>query len=164
MGLAWRESDLGSYLATGNDENTVRMWRVTEEDGKPCLSLQWSSPHTSLKVKDASIQNVHGLTRMQIQLLKQRGNVGEPIPPLNLRTAGEKLIDMAAIVNRLSKAPKKELSDDIAEDTFGGETGPSGCRRSAEFVSQFPFKQSSGRFPLNFERTSQRAVLAKRIF
>lgn len=117
--LAWRESDAGSYLATGNAENTVRMWRVTEEEGKPCLSLQWSSPHGSLSVKDANISNAHGLSRMQIQLLKQRGVVGDPIPPLSMRAAGGKLISMTDAVNRLSKAAKKTLLDGPAEELAG---------------------------------------------
>lgn len=82
--LAWRESDTGSYLATSNDENTVRMWRVSEEGDKPCFSLQWSSPHGSLNVKDANIQNAHGLDRVRIQLLKQRGIVGKPTLSLGM--------------------------------------------------------------------------------
>ncbi|KAF9277151.1 hypothetical protein BGZ68_009504, partial [Mortierella alpina] len=107
--LAWRESDAGSYIVTGNDENTVRMWRVTEEEDKLCFHLQWSSPHSSLNVKDANIQNADGLNRMQIQLLRQRGVVGEPIPPLSMRAAGEKLISMVSAVNRLSKVQRRDF-------------------------------------------------------
>ncbi|KAF9945453.1 hypothetical protein BGZ72_001318 [Mortierella alpina] len=120
MGLPWKECDAGSYLATGNDDNTVRMWQVTEEDGKPHFKLPRSSPHSSLNVKDANVQNAHGLTRMQNQLPKQRGNVGEPIPPMSIHTLGEKLTSKAAAVNRTSKMSKKELLDDRGEDTTNG--------------------------------------------
>ncbi|KAF9968437.1 hypothetical protein BGZ70_003833 [Mortierella alpina] len=122
--LAWRTTDAGSYLATGNFRSTVRMWRMTEDDGKPSFSLQWSSPHSSLNAKDANLQSARGLNRMQIQLLKQRGIVGEPIPPLSIRAAGEKLISMAGIVNRLNKMPKRELSDDLAEKPSAGDAEP----------------------------------------
>ncbi|KAF9279003.1 hypothetical protein BGZ68_008200, partial [Mortierella alpina] len=118
--LAWKESDSGSYLATSNGE-MIRVWQVTEKEGKPHLRLQWSSPQTSLDVKGANFQDAHGLNRLQIQLLKQRDSVGKPIPPLSIRTAGKKLISMAAAVDRLSLAPKKELSNDPAEEPIAGE-------------------------------------------
>ncbi|KAF9571948.1 hypothetical protein EC968_010485 [Mortierella alpina] len=118
--LAWSEGDGGSYLTTGNDDNTVRMWRVTEEEGKPCFKLQWSSSHGSLNVKDANIQNAHGLNRMQIQLLKQRGTKGEPTSPLSVRAVGEKLVCMAATINELKKVPKKGvLKDGTVEPDVG---------------------------------------------
>ncbi|KAF9944264.1 hypothetical protein BGZ72_002586, partial [Mortierella alpina] len=81
---------------------------------------------------DASIQNAHGLTRMQIQLLQQRGNVGEPIPPLGIRTAGERLISMAATVNRLGMMSRKERSDDRAEEQFAEEAEPKVSWKDAE--------------------------------
>ncbi|KAF9945394.1 hypothetical protein BGZ72_001374 [Mortierella alpina] len=100
------------------------MLRVTEEEGNPCFHLQWSSPHTSLNLKDTNIQNADGLTRMQIQLLQQRGNVGEPVPPMSIRTAGEKLVGMAATVKRLRNVPKKELLDGHAKEPLAGEVEP----------------------------------------
>ncbi|CAO3565078.1 unnamed protein product [Mortierella alpina] len=115
--LAWKDTDTGSYLATGNRKKTVRIWRLTEKDGKPHFNLQWSSPHASLNVKGAIVQDAHGLDRMQIQLLKQRHSVGEPIPPMGIRGAGKKLISMAAVVNRLSLTPKAGAQDDLAEKT-----------------------------------------------
>ncbi|KAF9571965.1 hypothetical protein EC968_010502 [Mortierella alpina] len=134
--LAWRESSAGCYLATGNDDNTVRIWRVTEDEGKPCFELQWSSPHGSLSVKDANIQNALGLNRTQIQLLKQRGSVGEPTPPLSVRSAGEQLISMAAVVNRLSMAPKKEFLYDVAEEPVAGEVELGISRKVAKLAAE----------------------------
>ncbi|CAO3572267.1 unnamed protein product [Mortierella alpina] len=121
--LAWRESNDGSYLATCNCQQTVRMWKMTEDEGKPGFGLQWSSPHGSLNVKDANLEGAHGLTRMQIQLMKQRDIAGKPIPPLSMRTAGEKLISMGGVVNRLNILPRKEPLDDLdlAENPSAGE-------------------------------------------
>ncbi|KAF9272512.1 hypothetical protein BGZ68_002350 [Mortierella alpina] len=129
-GFAWRESDAGSYIATGNEGALVRMWHLTEEERKPHLKLQWSSPHASLYVKGANFQNAHGLNKMQIKLLKQRGNVGEPLPPLSFRAVGEKLKTMNAAVDRLKLVPKKELLDELAEEAFGGK---------AELVAKWVF-------------------------
>ncbi|KAF9982478.1 hypothetical protein BGZ75_006129, partial [Mortierella antarctica] len=131
--LVWRESDAGSYLAPCNRENAVRMCWVTEEEGKPCSSLQWSSPHGSLYVKDANIQNVHGLNRMQIQLLKQRDVVGVPTSPISIRTVGKKVITMTA-VKWFSKVPKAKLLDDLAKDPFAGEAEPEVPRKGGELA------------------------------
>ncbi|KAF9953366.1 hypothetical protein BGZ70_000278, partial [Mortierella alpina] len=114
-GPAWRDTDAGTYIATGSSRGKVRLWRLIEREGKPLFNLQWSSPHDSLNVEGANIQNANGLDRMQIQLLKQRGNVGEPIPPTSIRTASKKLISMAAVVNRLSLALKAGAQDNVAE-------------------------------------------------
>ncbi|KAF9968451.1 hypothetical protein BGZ70_003847, partial [Mortierella alpina] len=123
--LAWKDGDAGSHLAIGNDNsNTIRMWRVTEDEGKPCFSLQWSWPHGSLNIKDANLQGACGLNRMQIQLLKQRGIVGEPISPLSMSAVGGKLISMSGIVSQLNKPPKRELSDGLAEEPSAGDAEP----------------------------------------
>ncbi|KAF9947522.1 hypothetical protein BGZ70_002638, partial [Mortierella alpina] len=115
-GLAWRDTDAeGSYLATGSCTGRVRMWRLTEKEDKPHFNLKWSSPHVSLNIEGANIQVAHGLDRMQIQLSKQRDCVGEPIPPTSIRGTGKKLISMAAVVNRLSLAPKTGAQDDLAK-------------------------------------------------
>ncbi|CAO3565079.1 unnamed protein product [Mortierella alpina] len=117
-GLAWRDTDAGSYLATGDSRGKVRMWRLTEKDGKPHFSLQWNSPHDLLNVEGAIVQDARGLDRMQIQLLKQRDSVGEPIPPMSIGAAGRKLTNMAAVVNRLSLVPKAGAQDNLAEKTI----------------------------------------------
>ncbi|KAF9950032.1 hypothetical protein BGZ70_001534 [Mortierella alpina] len=115
------------------------MWRVTEDEGNPCFSLQWSSPHGSLNFKDANSQGARGLNSMQIQLLKQRGIVGEPTTPLSMHAASEKLISMAGFVNRLNKAPKKEPLEDLAkepsaEEPSAGEVEPKAALKGAELA------------------------------
>ncbi|CAO3565071.1 unnamed protein product [Mortierella alpina] len=131
-GLAWRDTDAGSYLATGSESGRVCMWRLTEKDGKPYFNLQWSSPHNSLNVEGAIVQDAHGLDRMQIQLLKQRDSVGEPIPPLSLRGAGKKLMSVAATVNRWSTAPKQKPLDDPADEPISGEAEPEVLQKGVE--------------------------------
>ncbi|KAF9976162.1 Transducin (beta)-like 1 X-linked receptor 1, partial [Mortierella antarctica] len=130
--LAWRESDAGSFLATSNEGGTIRMWQEAETEGKAQLNLHWSSPHTSMNAMGANIQNAHGLNRTQVRLLKQRGSVGEPIPPLSIRGAGKKLMRMAATASRLCIIPKTELLDDFADESSAGEIEPNMPLKEAE--------------------------------
>ncbi|KAF9946349.1 hypothetical protein BGZ72_000412, partial [Mortierella alpina] len=69
-----------------------------------------------------------------IQLLKQRDSVGEPIPPPSIRAAGEKLISMAATVNRLSLVPKKELLDDFVEEPLAAVAETEVPQKEAELA------------------------------
>ncbi|KAF9944232.1 hypothetical protein BGZ72_002623, partial [Mortierella alpina] len=71
-------------------------------------------------------------SKMQIQLLQQRGNMGEPIPPMSIRTAGEQLIGMAATVNRLKNMPEKEHLDGQAEEPLAGDAEPDVTWKAAE--------------------------------
>ncbi|KAF9109037.1 hypothetical protein BGX27_008059 [Mortierella sp. AM989] len=81
-GIAWKTTHDGkSYFATGCDDRSVRMWQVMEEKDHYQVRLLWTTMHDRLAVSKTSIQNVQGLSRIQMQLLKQRGSVGEPIPP-----------------------------------------------------------------------------------
>ncbi|CAO3564960.1 unnamed protein product [Mortierella alpina] len=84
-----------------------------------------------------NIQNAHGLNRIQIQLLNQRGNVGEPTPSLSIRVAGEKLISIAATVNWWSMAPKQKQSDyDLADEPLLEEIEPEVPQKGAEPVEE----------------------------
>jgi len=69
---------------------------------------------------------------MQIRLLKQRGSVGDPIPPLSLRGARRKLMSIAATVSRWSAAPKQKLLDDPADEPISGEAEPKVLQKGVE--------------------------------
>ncbi|KAF9289786.1 hypothetical protein BGZ68_008631 [Mortierella alpina] len=73
---------------------------------------------------------------MQIQFLKQRGIAGEPILPLSMRVAGNKLTSMNGTVKRLRKESKKEYSDDFVEDSLAGEAKPESSWKLAELAVQ----------------------------
>jgi WD40 repeat protein len=82
--IAWNPTPEGIYLTTGSSDNSVRVWQLIEEGDHCYMRLHWSSIHGVLVLSRATIQNVQGLSRINIQLLKQRGAVGEPDPPLDL--------------------------------------------------------------------------------
>ncbi|KAG0349437.1 hypothetical protein BG005_010972 [Podila minutissima] len=109
--LVWIENSDGSFLVTGGGDWTVRSWRVTETDGELHVRLHWRSPSASLFVKGAKIENVKGLSRINVNLLAQRGAVGEPVPPPSIRTTGEKLMSIASTVSRLKMLSKQSVPD-----------------------------------------------------
>ncbi len=75
--LAWKTAPNGDYLVTGCSDKSVRVWQVIEEKGRYQVRLYWSSTHGSLNLTDTTIQDVQGLSRMNKQLLQQRGAVDE---------------------------------------------------------------------------------------
>ncbi|KAF9933774.1 hypothetical protein BGZ67_004145 [Mortierella alpina] len=125
--VTWKESPDGGEdsLATGSVDKFVRAWQVmkkeTQEDeektttmkegGQHIVRLQWRSSHASLDVTEVNIQNAQGLSRSDITLLKQRGVVGKPISPPNIRTASDKLISMAAVVSQMKIRTKRSDSE-----------------------------------------------------
>jgi len=76
--IAWIEDSQGAnYLATGCEDGMVGMWKVeSTEDGR-AVSLHWGTVKGELNVMDATIQNVHGLSHLNRDLLMQRGAEGE---------------------------------------------------------------------------------------
>jgi WD40 repeat protein len=71
--VTWNMTPDGIYIATGSEDQSVRVWQVIGE-GEDCqVRLHWSSVYGRLVVSDAIIQNVQGISRINMQLLKQRG-------------------------------------------------------------------------------------------
>ncbi len=107
--VAWKEASdeevgNGNYLVTGCADKSVRLWQIIEEGGQCDVRLNWSSTHDVLTVTDTSIQDVHGLSHANQRLLKQRGAVGKPIPPLSFKGAGKRLISMGSVASKLTLA------------------------------------------------------------
>ncbi|KAG0208213.1 hypothetical protein BGX28_000740 [Mortierella sp. GBA30] len=98
--ISWNTSDNGTFFATGCYDKSVRVWQVIEEGGHYRVQMQWSSTHGGLVVSGTNIQNVQGLSRINMQLLKQRGTVGKPVAPLSFRGTSEKLVKMASVVSQ----------------------------------------------------------------
>ncbi len=105
--VAWKEASNGNYLVTGCADKSVRLWQIIEEGDQCDVRLSWSSTHDVLTVTNASIQDVHGLSHANQQLLKQRGAVGKPIPPLSFKGAGKRLISMGSVASRLTLAAEQ---------------------------------------------------------
>ncbi|KAG0290269.1 hypothetical protein BGZ98_003526, partial [Dissophora globulifera] len=90
----------GLFFATGSG-NSVRTLKVTEEEGQFQVHLLWSSAHSKLTVAGSLIQGTQGLSKINIQLLKQRGAAGDPTPPLSLYEVSRKITGMASIASKL---------------------------------------------------------------
>ncbi|KAG0249051.1 hypothetical protein BG011_009627, partial [Mortierella polycephala] len=98
--IAWNAPPNDTYFATGCGDMSVRIWQVIEEGGQYRVRLHWSSSHGRLIVSDTIIQDVQGLGNINVKLLKQRGAVGTPTPPLTFRGASERLISMASLASQ----------------------------------------------------------------
>ncbi|KAG0303741.1 hypothetical protein BGZ99_002583, partial [Dissophora globulifera] len=105
---AWSATLNGIFFAAGSG-NSVYVWKVIQEEDHYKTQLHWRSTHSELSLSKSSIQNVKGLSRVNIQLLKQRGAVGDPTPPLSLRDASWKLASMGSVASRL-KVPASNNS------------------------------------------------------
>ena len=101
------------YLVTGCFDGSVLKWQVVEKAGECSVQLEWSVTNGTLTMAGASLRDVHGLTQINRQLLRQRGAVGEPEHAL--REASKKAMTMAPVVSEL-----KQASNDVVQD-------PSSC-------------------------------------
>ncbi|KAK3810318.1 MAG: WD40-repeat-containing domain protein [Benniella sp.] len=98
----------GNFLITGCLDGSLAKWQVKEDEDKCNVQLQWSATNGTLTTIGASIQDVSGLTPLDVQLLMQRGAVGEP--------EGEfrEIIKVESITSVVSKL--KVLSDGVVLD------------------------------------------------
>ncbi|KAG0022811.1 hypothetical protein BGZ80_011092 [Entomortierella chlamydospora] len=80
--IACRNGIDGYYLVTGSDDKSVRRWHVKEGDGEHRVYLCWSSSHEVLAVNGVSLDGVRGLSRLNWELLHQRG----ALAPTSLRS------------------------------------------------------------------------------
>ncbi|KAK3823326.1 MAG: hypothetical protein J3Q66DRAFT_437708 [Benniella sp.] len=99
--IAWSTtSDVNCFVA-GYDDGSVRMWEVVEVDDGYRVRLRWRPVRGELDLMDTLIQDVHGLSQLNKQLLKQRGAIGEPIH--RLRELVKKVMRMASVVSTLKQ-------------------------------------------------------------
>ncbi|KAF9348561.1 hypothetical protein BGX34_002416 [Mortierella sp. NVP85] len=73
--VAWCASSDVSYLVTGCHDGAVLKWEVIEEKNQSRIGLQWAASNGALNVAGACIQDAHGLTALDMKLLKQRGAI-----------------------------------------------------------------------------------------
>ncbi|KAG0013790.1 hypothetical protein BGZ80_010861, partial [Entomortierella chlamydospora] len=79
-------------LITGSWGKSVRRWRITKEGAEHKAVLCWSSSHEVLTVNDLSFEDVQGLSRLNRELLIQRGAL-TPSPLPSDREGVEKVLD-----------------------------------------------------------------------
>ncbi|KAF9573679.1 hypothetical protein EC968_008195 [Mortierella alpina] len=75
--IAWITTGSDSYLKTGSMDQSVRLWKVTEDCHH--VSLQWSSGPCQLDASDAKVTTVLDLSKMNMKLLEQRGASSSPV-------------------------------------------------------------------------------------
>ncbi|KAF9920872.1 hypothetical protein BGZ65_010861, partial [Modicella reniformis] len=73
-----------------------------------------------LDVTDASIQDVRGLSRLNEELLKQRGAGGEPYN--RLRASIKKVMVMETVVSKFKQSSNKMLQDSYSTAVLTAET------------------------------------------
>jgi WD40 repeat protein len=114
--IAWDTTSDVNYLVAGGEDGSVRMWQVVE-DGDEChVRLRWRTVNGELVVTGTLIQDVHGLSQIDKQLLKQRGATGEPID--HLRTATKKVTSMVSVLSALKQQPTRAPSGPSSIETF----------------------------------------------
>ncbi|KAI8348235.1 WD40-repeat-containing domain protein [Mortierella sp. GBAus27b] len=115
-GVEWIETSDANYVAAGCDDGTVGMLKVVVVDGQYQLRLHWRTTRGELYVDGTIVQGVQGLSRLNKELLKQRGSVGEPAD--HFRDATKKLTGIASAVSKLKATPSgnREISALLAND------------------------------------------------
>ncbi|KAG0015949.1 hypothetical protein BGZ80_009533 [Entomortierella chlamydospora] len=71
--IALKSSFGTQYLVTGSKDKSVRCWQVTKEESEYKVALRWSSSHEVLTVQDLYFEDVQDLSRLDRELLIQRG-------------------------------------------------------------------------------------------
>ncbi|KAG0302350.1 hypothetical protein BGZ98_007594 [Dissophora globulifera] len=99
--VAWNATLNGIYFVTGSDKS-IRTWEIIDGDNHHQVRLHWGSMHGGFSVSNTSIQNSQGLSRVNIQLLKQHGAIDEPIPPLSFPETGRKLTGTASAASSVN--------------------------------------------------------------
>ena len=76
--MAWSTIPSVNSFIIGCDDGSVLMWKVVEDEDAYCVRLHWKTVSGELNVKDTLIQDAHGLSQLNKQLLMQRRAVGKP--------------------------------------------------------------------------------------
>jgi len=79
--IVWMEASGVNHTVAGGADGVVGIWQLQLDEGRCDVSLMWKTTTGLLDVKDTAIQNVHGLSQSNRQLLSQRGALGEPDSP-----------------------------------------------------------------------------------
>jgi len=167
--IAWIESSGLNYLVAGCSDGVVGMWQVLV-DGDHCeMSLKWRTTNGELYMKDATIQDVQGLSQLSRKLLTQRGAVGEPAHLL--REASKKVTSMVSVISGL-KAP---LDNAVESSSFANSTLIKGLEKTIERKFQQAadsleqkFQQATDTLEQRFQQTNSlvqdvRAVVEKSV-
>ncbi|KAK3818742.1 MAG: WD40-repeat-containing domain protein [Benniella sp.] len=76
--IAWIEAPNARYMVAGCDDGVVGVWEVTVEEDRCQVRLHWRTSNRDLEVTGAIIQDVQGLSSLNVQILEESGAVGKP--------------------------------------------------------------------------------------
>ncbi|OAQ22470.1 WD40 repeat-like protein [Linnemannia elongata AG-77] len=107
--IAWNATPDDTYLVTGCGDTSVRLWQITEEEGIFQSLLQWSSAHVRLVVSGASMEDVRGLSRVNVRLLQQSGAVGDPKPAITLQIAGKTISTVVSAASKFKQLRNSKM-------------------------------------------------------
>jgi WD40 repeat protein len=119
--IVWNSAADGVYFATGSTDNSVRVWQVTGDEDNCHVRLHWSSMHGGLVLSRTTIHRVWGLSKINMQLLKQRGAEGEPNSPWNLNGANQNRNSVVSVISQLELASNFSISDSSSADSSSDE-------------------------------------------
>jgi hypothetical protein len=114
--ITWIESSDVNCIIAGCSDGVVGMWHVMVDRDRCEISLKWKTMSGELDLKDATIQDVQGLSQLSRKLLTQRGAVGEPAH--RLREAGKMVATMASVISGL----KTPLNNAVEGSSFTNST------------------------------------------
>ncbi|KAK3807580.1 MAG: hypothetical protein J3Q66DRAFT_444697 [Benniella sp.] len=116
--IAWSTAPGANCFVAGCSDGSMYMWRLIEDGGECSIQAQWiwRPVKGELNVTDTLVQDVPGLSRLNEQLLKQRGAVGEPF--VRLRETSKKVISMVSVVSSLKQPAIEEAPGSSSFDNL----------------------------------------------
>jgi len=106
--IAWNTTSDDNGFAIGYADGSVCMRKVIESGDECHVRLRWRPVKGELVLKDTIIQDVHGLSQLNKQLLKQRGAMGEPF---GLHGVGKDVASMVSVVSALKQTASGMVQD-----------------------------------------------------
>ncbi|KAF9569517.1 hypothetical protein EC968_002604 [Mortierella alpina] len=127
-------NDIESFLATGSDDKSVRVWSVRRIKSEPHVQLHWNSRHDRLVVSDAKFENTLGLSDINRKLMEQRGAKGtgsgiveqqqhKKSQAIKLRKATEKVVSINTAVAQM-KPEHQSTRPDVSSHVNGSLPSP----------------------------------------
>ncbi|KAK3807646.1 MAG: WD40-repeat-containing domain protein [Benniella sp.] len=117
-GIAWSTVPGANCFVAGCRDGSMYMWRMIEDGGECRVRSQWRwrAVNGELNVTDTLVQDVRGLSRLNKQLLEQRGAVGEPF--VRLRETSKKVTSMLSVVSALKQPAIEEAPGSFSADNL----------------------------------------------
>jgi hypothetical protein len=115
LDVEWMETTDGNYVIAGYHDGEVRMFKVLVDGNQYQVQLDWKTSKGDLNVMGTTIQDTQGLSRLNKQLLRQRGAVGNPAD--HFHEASEKVLRMATVVSKLKTASSEPIDDPASKPT-----------------------------------------------